>query len=142
MVGKQRSSSVTSLNTVRHFSGGRKFNPDDFGDVDKLRIRLQEIAYAFNLNLYALLKVDKESTMEEIETKYRKQVSHYDPAITGNDDNIQYFEELTLAYRTLTDPKLREEYDEYLASVGTNIKHDEPEIDPEEIERRKRERGK
>ena len=107
-----------------------------------MRIRLQEIAYEFNLNLYALLKVDKNASVEEIERKYRQQVRHYDPAITGNNENVQIFEELTLAYKTLVDPKLREEYDEYLASVGTNIKHDEPEIDQEEIERRKRERGK
>ena len=81
--------------------------------------------------------------MDEIELAYRTQARHYDPEITGSNDNIQFFEELTLAYRTLIDPKLREEYDQYLASVGSSRTHDEgPEIDPEEIERRKRERGR
>ena len=44
----------------------------------------------------------------------------------------------------MIDPQLREEYDQYLESVSTpwGRKNDEPKIDPEEIERRKRERGK
>ena len=50
---------------------------------------------------------------------------------------------MTLAYNTLINPEAREEYDDYLASVGSNReKVKEDEIDPEEIERRRRERGK
>ena len=41
------------------------------------------------------------------------------------------------------DPKKREEYDEYLSSLGANMKKEHgDEIDPEEVERRKRERGR
>lgn len=40
------------------------------------------------------------------------------------------------------DDKRRLEYDEYLASLGYNMKKDQENLDPEEIERRRRERGK
>ena len=36
----------------------------------------------------------------------------------------------------------RDEYDDYLASVGVNMSHEYSERDEEEIERRRRERGK
>jgi curved DNA-binding protein CbpA len=50
---------------------------------------------------------------------------------------------MTLAYNTLINPEAREEYDDYLASVGSNReKVKDEEMDPEEIERRRRERGK
>ena len=88
-----------------------------------------------------MLKINKKAAIEEIEMAYKSQVRYYDPE--KNPDHAQFYEELTHAYRTLTDPNLREEYDLYLASVGSSRTHDEgPEIDPEEIERRKRERGR
>ena len=47
-----------------------------------------------------------------------------------------------MAYKTLINPDTKEEYDDYLSSVGGSRPHEEEHIDPEEIERRKRERGK
>ena len=81
--------------------------------------------------------------MEEVEKAYRNQSKFYDPDITGNRDNMQIFEELTLAYKTLINVDTREEYDDYLDSVGSSRdRQKEEKLDPEEIERRKRERGK
>ena len=47
-----------------------------------------------------------------------------------------------MAYDTLINKASRDDYDEYLASVGGNMDHEYDERDWEEIERRKRERGK
>ena len=50
---------------------------------------------------------------------------------------------MTLAYKTLINEETREEYDDYLDSVGSSRSRQKEEgLDPEEIERRKRERGK
>ncbi len=35
-------------------------------------IRLQEIIYEFNINLYNLLKINKNASIQEIETAFRK----------------------------------------------------------------------
>ena len=112
-------------------------------DPEYIKIRLQEIIYVFDINLYDLLKIKRSATMEEVEQAYRNQSKFYDPDITGNRDNMQIFEELTLAYKTLISEEQREEYDDYLDSVGSSRDRIKDEgLDPEEIERRKRERGK
>ena len=45
------------------------------------------------------------------------------------------------AHQTLTDPDRRKEYDDFLLTTEARNR-DYQEIDPEEVERRKRERGK
>ena len=81
--------------------------------------------------------------MEEIEKSYRNKAKYYDPEITGDRSNVQLFEELTLAYNTLIKDEARKGYDLYLASVGLNMSKEKgPDIDPEEVERRRQERGK
>lgn len=101
-------------------------------------IRLQEIIYEFNINLYNLLKINKNASAQEIELAFRKQAKFYDPEITGNNNNLQFYEELLLAYKTLINPESKSEYDEYLQSVGSNMHKEKGEtyIDPEEAERR------
>ena len=47
-----------------------------------------------------------------------------------------------MAYDTLSRKESREEYDDYLDSVGVNMNHKYEEIDPEEVKRRRKERGK
>ena len=49
--------------------------------------------------------------MQEIELAFNKQAKFYDPLITGNNNNIQFYEELLLAYKTLINPETRQEYD-------------------------------
>ena len=51
-------------------------------------IRLQEIIYEFNINLYNLLKINKNASEQEIELAFRKQAKFYDPEITGNNNNL------------------------------------------------------
>lgn len=101
-------------------------------------IRLQEIIYEFNINLYNLLKISKNASLQEIELAFGKQAKFYNPEITGNNNNLQFYEELLLAYKTLINPESRSEYDEYLESVGSNMHKEKGEtyIDPEEMERR------
>ena len=86
--------------------------------------------------------VSTKATKEEIEASYRNKAQYYDPDITGKNDDLQTFEELKLAYETLMDDDKREEYDDYLSSLGYNRTKEHEEIDPEEVERRRRERGK
>ena len=70
-----------------------------------------------------MLKVPQDSTKEQIEIAYKNQSKFYDPSITGTDAHAQFYEELTLAYKTLIDENTREEYDDYLSSVGNSRSH-------------------
>ena len=82
--------------------------------------------------------VDPKASMEEIKKSYTDKAKFYDPEITGDRSNVQLFEELTLAYTTLIKEETREGYDLYLASVGINMSKEKlPDIDPEEVERRR-----
>ena len=67
-----------------------------------------------------------------------------DPEVTGDHSNTQFWEEAKLAYKTLSNAEAREEYDAFLASQSAYMPHSagEQAIDREEIERRKRERGR
>lgn len=93
-------------------------------------------------NLYSILTIKPTATKDEIEQAFKSKAKYYDPDITGNNHHLQVFQELMLAYTTLINDKTREEYDEYLASVGSYRGKVKEELDPEEVERRKRERGK
>lgn len=65
----------------------RSNSSQNLSDPQYVKIRLQEIIYVFNMNLYNLLKVPRDATMDEIEVAYRNQVKHYDPDITGDRSN-------------------------------------------------------
>lgn len=39
-------------------------------------------------NLYDILVINKNASIQEIETAFRKQAKFYDPEITGNNNNI------------------------------------------------------
>jgi len=93
-------------------------------------------------NLYDILMINPNATSNEIEHSFRSKAKFYDPDITGDRSNAQVFEELKLADQTLIDEDRRDEYDVYLASLGSNRTREEDTIDPEELERRRRERGK
>ena len=94
-------------------------------------------------NLYDILMIDRKASLEQIEESFNKKAKFYDPDITGDNSNQQVFEQLKMAYLTLINAEERKKYDLYLDSVGVNMdKGKEPEIDPEEVERRRQERGK
>ena len=59
------------------------------------KIRLQEIIYEFNQDLYKLLKVERRAPIDEIEQAYKNQALQLNK---GRGKNDQFFEELTLAY--------------------------------------------
>jgi DnaJ-class molecular chaperone len=86
--------------------------------------------------------ISSKASAEDIEAAYRNKAKYYDPDVTGDRSHVQVFEELTLAYKTLINKNSREEYDDYLASVGTNMNRDYEEVDHEEVERRRSVRGK
>ena len=60
-------------------------------------------------NFYETLGVSHKSTFEEIDHVYKLQVKHYNPDYGISLDDI------TLAYKTLINPKSREEYDLYIS---------------------------
>jgi molecular chaperone DnaJ len=129
---------VSALTGRRGFSSG----PPD-ASLERAKIRVMgQLLYEFNQNLYDLFKVNKDASFQEIERAYRAQAAYFDPAKTGDQANAQYFEELTLAFQTLSNPQTRKEYDEYLSSLGAYRPDEKEQLDPEEVERRRRERGK
>ncbi len=63
---------------------------------------------------YEILEVDKNATVEEIKSAYRKLAKKYHPDLNKNDRNAKNkFIELQKAYETLKDPKKRKQYDTF-----------------------------
>ena len=60
-------------------------------------------------NLYETLGVSHKATFAEIEHVYKLQLKHFDPSFGVSMDDI------TLAYKTLSKPDTREEYDRYIS---------------------------
>lgn len=63
---------------------------------------------------YSILGVDSESSSEEIKSAYRRLAKTVHPDIGG--DPVR-FRDIQDAYETLSDPRLREKYDDQLASL-------------------------
>ncbi len=69
---------------------------------------------------YEILEVDKNATVDEIKSAYRKLAKKFHPDLNKNDhDAKNKFIELQEAYETLKDPKKRKEYD----TLGHNAKN-------------------
>ena len=68
-------------------------------------------------NLYETLGVSQAASFEEIERKYRHLSRFFDPSKAENlDGNMKlYFDDLTLAYKTLINEQSRQDYDEYIS---------------------------
>jgi curved DNA-binding protein CbpA len=68
-------------------------------------------------NYYAVLGVDREATLEQIEQKYFALALKFHPDIAGGDQETSArFMLINEAFQTLSDPDLRKEYDETLRS--------------------------
>lgn len=65
-------------------------------------------------NYYQILGVRRDASLSDIKKAYRKLAKKYHPDTNGNRSDIQKkFQEVTEAYRVLSDPKARETYDEW-----------------------------
>ena len=110
-------------------------------------------------NLYETLGVHYDASNDEIENAYKRLTMFFDPKNTKQegksmaDDPIMkiYFDDISLAYKTLSNSASRAEYDEYISqnqrvqNYWNSNKQEEEDEDPEVIaerERRRKERGK
>jgi molecular chaperone DnaJ len=63
-------------------------------------------------NLYEILGLTKKATTEDIKKAYRKLAMEYHPDKTNGDkDKEELFKEISNAYKILTDPIKRKDYD-------------------------------
>ncbi|KKT75556.1 MAG: Chaperone protein DnaJ [Candidatus Peregrinibacteria bacterium GW2011_GWA2_44_7] len=67
-----------------------------------------------NKDLYEILGVSKSATEAEIKQAYRKLAQKYHPDLnTGDEKSAEKFKEINLAYEVLSDPKKRQQYDQF-----------------------------
>lgn len=64
------------------------------------------------VDFYAILDATRETSAEELKAKYRALQKQYHPDVTGEQDRSA---QLNLAYKTLSDPELKESYDRRLS---------------------------
>ena len=78
---------------------------------------------------YELLEVDAAATADEIKRAFRREIAKYHPDKVQHlgqefqDIAVSRAAELTQAYKTLTNPATREEYDASIAAAGTEFAH-------------------
>lgn len=67
-------------------------------------------------NLYETLNVKYTASEEEIEVAYARLSKFFDPSQGEVDSSMKlYFDDITLAYKTLSNKTSRLEYDEYIS---------------------------
>jgi DnaJ-class molecular chaperone len=67
-------------------------------------------------NLYETLGVSQTDPSEEIERRYKHLSRFFDPDQAEKDPAMKsFFDEVTLAYKTLSNKASRKEYDEYIS---------------------------
>lgn len=64
-------------------------------------------------DLYNVLGVAKNATVEEIKKAYRKLALQYHPDRGGGKDTEAKFKEVNEAYQILSDPQKRQQYDQF-----------------------------
>jgi len=67
-------------------------------------------------NLYDVLGVAEDATLETIKTVYRQLARTFHPDVNSDDDAVEHFREITDAFVVLSDPDKRVEYDAGRAS--------------------------
>jgi curved DNA-binding protein CbpA len=79
---------------------------------------------------YAILEINQHATIPEIKLAYHALAKKFHPDIVGDDPSkIAYFNEIKLAYETLTNPQLKQNYLEkrwYYKSQGMELKKVNP----------------
>ncbi|KAI3386458.1 hypothetical protein SNEBB_011494 [Seison nebaliae] len=83
---------------------------------------LKNIRHVFNgnLNYYELLNVETNVKMNELKESYYSLSKKYHPDINKDEKATEYFQKISMAYATLSDDKLREEYDNRLGLKRKN----------------------
>ena len=76
------------------------------------------------MNYYDILGIDKNATSEEIKSAYRLLVKKYHPDVNDASNSNTFFNIIQEAYTTLSDSKLRQEYD-----LSNSYKNDNTHID-------------
>ncbi len=65
----------------------------------------------YNKDLYKILNVNFDASMQEIKASYRRLVRTCHPDVTGNQTDIEKFKEIQEAYEILSDEEKRKKYD-------------------------------
>jgi molecular chaperone DnaJ len=74
------------------------------------------------MNLYILLGVRREATVDEIKRAYRRLARKYHPDINpGDREAAEVFRRISSAYETLVDPERRREYDRGVLIEGSPV---------------------
>jgi len=71
---------------------------------------------------YVVLGVSRGADRRKIQQAYRKVAKKYHPDLTACKENAQRFLEIKEAYETLSDQEKRKQYDEELASQGSELR--------------------
>ena len=69
------------------------------------------MANYYNKDLYKILNVNFEATLDEIKQSYRKLVREYHPDVVGENADVKKFKEIQEAYEVLANTELRKKYD-------------------------------
>ena len=73
---------------------------------------------------YSVLGVKADATPDEIRRAYRRLSKTHHPDVSGDPDSAARFREVNEAYRVLTDPERRSEYDSELLARSEYTLHE------------------
>ncbi|MFB3882627.1 MAG: DnaJ domain-containing protein [Armatimonadota bacterium] len=80
------------------------------------------------LTYYDVLDLDRDATPEEIKAAYYKLAREYHPDVASDDPDVtQKFALISQAYRVLSDPQRRHQYDRTLPQKSYPLRHPTPE---------------
>jgi len=106
-------------NATSRATGGWKIS-EDMPFEDRVRSLYLELE---NLNYYQLLGIDRAASAEDIKKAYHRMTREYHPDKLFRDGDVELrgrlqniFAEITQAYKTLSNPDLKKEYDASLKS--------------------------
>jgi curved DNA-binding protein len=78
------------------------------------------------IDYYNVLGLDKNATPDDIKKAYRKLARQYHPDLNpGNEEAKKKFQQINEANEVLSDPEMRQKYDQYGATYGEQWKHGE-----------------